>query len=119
TAAPEIFAAANVLDNDRYTYWATDDKVTTGELILTLPAAVEFDVVRLRENIKLGHRVGKFAVDIDENGKWREVFTGEVIAANRLLRSKTLLKTNRVRLRIIEARAPLAISDFALFRVAK
>jgi len=48
------YDAANVIDGDRYTYWATNDDVKQGELILTLPKESEFDVVRLRENIKLG-----------------------------------------------------------------
>ncbi|MDR1817300.1 MAG: alpha-L-fucosidase [Puniceicoccales bacterium] len=137
------WGATNTTDGDRYTYWATADGVTTGELVLTLPAPVTFNIVRLRENIRLGHRVGRFAVDIFENGAWREIHTGEAIAANRLLWTREVkgqgtekeqgtakgqgtetgagagtavnYTTNRVRLRVLEARAPLAISDFSLF----
>ena len=53
------FGPAKVLDNDRYSYWSTDDAVHTPSLTLTLPEAREFNVIRLRENIKLGQRIEK------------------------------------------------------------
>jgi len=110
----------NVLDGDRYSYWATDDGVTTGELTLTLPAPVEFNVVRLRENIKLGHRVGKFVVEARVDGEWREVFAGEAIAACRLHWQKDKpIRADAVRLRVLEARGPLAISEFGIYRMPK
>src|SRR6202008_3686683 len=57
------FGPANLLDNDRYTYWATDDKVHTPELILNLNRHKTFNVIQLRENIKLGQRIDEVAVD--------------------------------------------------------
>ena len=108
------FAPANVLDGDRYTYWATDDGVTNAILTLTLPAVAEFNVVRLRENIKLGHRVDGFAVDTWQDGEWREYAKGQSIGACRLLRGARI-KTDRVRLRITAAAACPCISDFGLF----
>jgi len=57
------FGPAHLLDNDRYSYWATDDKVKTPELILDLHKKKSFNVIRLRENIKLGQRIEEVAVD--------------------------------------------------------
>ncbi|MDR2850209.1 MAG: alpha-L-fucosidase [Verrucomicrobiota bacterium] len=108
------FAPANVLDGDRYTYWATDDGATNAVLTLTLPAVAEFNVVRLRENIKLGHRVDAFAVDAWQDGGWREYAAGQSIGACRLFRGPKV-KTDRVRLRVTRASACPCISDFGLF----
>jgi alpha-L-fucosidase len=108
------FAASNVLDADRYSYWATEDNITTATLMLTLPEPKEFNVVRLRENIKLGHRIGSFAIDISQDGQWKEIAKGQSIGACRLLKTNKV-KTDKVRLRILESRACPCISDFGLF----
>ena len=60
--APQ-FAATNVLDGRRDTYWATDDAVKTPELILDFGQATTFNIVRLREFLPLGQRIEAFALD--------------------------------------------------------
>ena len=113
--AKHPFAPANVTDHDRYTYWATDDGVTNATLTLTLPAVAAFNVVRLRENIKLGHRVDGFAVDVWQDGQWRECAKGQSIGACRLFLLDSKVKSDRVRLRITSAAACPCISDVGLF----
>ncbi len=108
------YDAANVIDGDRYTYWTTNDDVKQGELILTLAKESAFDVIRLRENIKLGHRVDGFAVDTWQAGAWKEFASGKSIGACRLLRGEKV-KTAKVRLRITAAAACPCISDIGLF----
>jgi alpha-L-fucosidase len=108
------YEPARVVDRDRYSYWATDDGVTQATLTLTLPAAVEFDVVRLRENIRLGHRVDGFVVEVWQGQAWKEYAKGQSIGACRLIRGSKV-QTDRVRLRITSAAACPCISDFGLF----
>jgi len=67
------YGAQFLLDNDRYSYWATDDAVTTPALVLTLAGTKTFNVIRLRENIKLGQRIDSFAVDAMLNGQWNSI----------------------------------------------
>ncbi|MFN3379810.1 MAG: alpha-L-fucosidase, partial [Runella zeae] len=55
-SSDQAFAPENVRDADRYSYWGTPDGVTTGEITLQFSKPTTFDVVRLRENIKLGVR---------------------------------------------------------------
>lgn len=111
---PHPYAPSNALDGDRYTHWATDDGVTEAALTVTLPAVTEFNVIRLRENIKLGHRVDAFAVDVWQNGAWQEYASGQSIGACRLIRGPKA-KSDRVRLRVTRAAACPCISDFSLF----
>jgi alpha-L-fucosidase len=103
-------------DNDRYSYWATDDNVITPELVIEFDEPKSFNVVRLRENIKLGQRVTSFVIDANEEGKWREIASGTSIGANRLIRLSQNIVTDKVRLRITGAHASIALSDFALFK---
>ena len=110
------FGPANLLDNDRYSYWATDDKVKTPELVLDLHKKKSFNVIRLRENIKLGQRIDEVAVDAWRDGKWQQVAMATSIGGNRLIRLPESIITNKVRLRITKAPVCIALSDFGLYK---
>lgn len=110
------FGPAFLMDNDRYSYWATDDAVTTPQLVIDLHSKKTFNVIRLRENIKLGQRINSVAVDAFENGAWREIGAATSIGANRLIRLPQNISTSRVRLRVTGSNACVALSDFGLFK---
>ena len=108
------FAAENVIDDERDTYWSTDDGVTTPELVLDLGRPVTFNVVSLREFLPLGQRVEAFAIDRWEDGRWQEFGRGTSIGNRRLLRGAAVT-TDRVRLRITRASVCPALSEVGLF----
>ncbi len=110
------YGPAFLLDNDRYSYWATDDNVLTPQLTIDLGKKQTFNVIRLRENIKLGQRISSFAVDALEQGQWKEIAAATSIGANRLLRLPQNISTNKVRIRITGSAACIALSDIGLFR---
>ncbi len=110
------FEAARVLDGDPATYWSTPDGATTPVLTLDLPPAHAFDLIRLREYLPLGVRVTRFAVDAEVDGAWRTLATHQGIGAQRVIRLPAAVAARRVRLRILEAPACPAITEFALFR---
>jgi alpha-L-fucosidase len=109
------FGTNHLLDADRYSYWATDDAITNPELIIELPQNQTFDIIRLRENIKLGQRIEGYTIDIQQNGNWTEIFKGESIGANRLIKLNAPTKTTKLRLRITQSPVCIALSDFGLF----
>jgi alpha-L-fucosidase len=109
------FAAANVLDARRDTYWSTDDGVTTPELVLELPRPVTFDVVSLREHLPLGQRIEGWALDAWSGGAWRELARGAAIGSRRLWRGADVT-TDRVRLRITKAPVCPALAELSLHR---
>lgn len=109
------FAPVNLLDDDRYSYWSTDDAVHTPVLTLTLPAEKEFNVIRLRENIKLGQRIEAVEVEALLNGAWQKIAAATSIGANRLIRLPENVKTNQVRLKITKSPVSIALSDFGLY----
>ena len=108
------FAPGKVTDDRRETYWATDDTVTTGELIFDLGKPVTFNIVRLREFLPLGQRVDEFALDQWQDDKWVEFHAGTSIGSCRLVRGKPIT-TGKLRLRITKAAACPAISEVGLF----
>jgi alpha-L-fucosidase len=107
------FAADQVLDGKRETYWCSDDTAPTPELVLDLGKNVTFNVVSLREYLPLGQRVDEWALDRWENGAWASFAQGTAIGARRLWRGPAVT-TGKVRLRIVRAPVCPAISEFAL-----
>ncbi|MEN0052813.1 MAG: alpha-L-fucosidase [Mucilaginibacter sp.] len=110
------FGTSFLLDNDRYTYWATDDAVTTPSLTADMHTPKTFNVIRLRENIKLGQRIEGAAIDVWQNNAWKEIATVPTIGANRLIRLPQNITASKVRLRITGSPAAIALSDFGLFK---
>lgn len=108
------FAPGNTVDGNRETYWATDDSVTTGEVVLDMGKPVTFNVVRVREYLPLGQRVDSFALDAWEDGKWTEFAGATSIGNQRLLPTRTIT-SSKVRLRITKAAVCPAISEIGLF----
>jgi alpha-L-fucosidase len=108
------FRLANLLDGKRSTYWATDDEVTTPELVLALSKPVTFNVVSLGEYLPLGQRIAGFALDQWQAGQWTEFAKGTSIGNQRLVRGKPIT-TDKVRLRITQGSACPALSEFGLY----
>lgn len=108
------FGANHLLDGDRYSYWATDDNVTTAELVVELCKDFTFNIVRLRENIKLGQRLDSVSVEIWDGGGWRRLAQATSIGACRLIRLKEYVTTSRIRLKLESPVCP-ALSEFSLF----
>jgi alpha-L-fucosidase len=108
------FVAANLVDHNRNTYWATDDTVTTPQLTLTWEHPVTFNVVSLREYLPLGQRVEAFALDQWAQGQWIEFAKGTSIGNHRLIRGAPVT-TDRVRLRITQAPVCPALCELGLY----
>ncbi len=107
------FAAGNATDGDRSSYWASDDSVTTPELVLAFDEPVTFSVFSLREHLPLGQRVEGWALDTWRDGAFHELATGASIGSRRLWRGAPVT-TRRVRLRITRAPVAPAIAELAL-----
>jgi len=110
------FGPQFLTDDDRYSYWATDNNVTTPSLVVDLHHPATFNVIRLRENIKLGQRIEGAAIDIYQNGSWKQIAAVNSIGANRLIRLPQNVITTKVRLRITASPVCISISDFGLFK---
>ena len=116
--ASKKYGTSFLTDADRYSYWATDDTVLHPQLTASWQKPVSFNVIRLRENSKLGQRVTGFAIDAWQHNEWKEIAVATSIGANRLVRLPELITTDKLRLRITGADACIALSDFGLFREA-
>ncbi len=109
-----IYGAAQVLDGDLGTYWATDDSVTSASLELDLGEAETFNVIRMQEPVYLGQRVAAYRVEAWQDGEWQTISRGTTIGHKKLDRLEEPVTTRRVRLVIEEALAAPLIAEFGL-----
>jgi alpha-L-fucosidase len=98
------FAAENVLDGKKETYWATDDDVTTPSIEIDLGGEVEFNVIRMEENIALGQRIAEYKLEAMTGGQWKQIAGGKTIG-NRKLDRIPKQKASKIRLTITKSRA--------------
>ncbi|MCC8408278.1 alpha-L-fucosidase [Mucilaginibacter sp. UR6-1] len=112
----KLYGTKFLTDADRFSYWATDDKVNTPTLTLSFKKPVSFNVIQLRENIKLGQRIEEIAVDAYQNGEWKQVATATSIGSKRLIRLPQNITASKVRLRIVKSPVSIALSDFGLYK---
>jgi alpha-L-fucosidase len=109
------FSAKNLVDENEATYWATDDAVTAPELEVDFRAERQVGVIRLREAIALGQRIGAFGIDAWQDGTWKEIVKGTSIGACRLIRLETPVATSKLRLRITDSPVCIMLAELAVF----
>jgi alpha-L-fucosidase len=110
----EIFSATNVTDDNRETYWATDDGVTRGSIEIQLDQTRTFTYVLLQEYIKLGQRVKSFTVECWVGDNWKTVATGTTIGYKRILPIDPVT-TDKLRINVLDARACPLISAVEVY----
>lgn len=108
------FGTANLKDGNRYSYWSADDSAYHPQIILEWKEEQEFDLIRIRENIKLGQRVEAFGVDAWINGAWTEIGKATSIGSARILMLPQT-RTKKLRIRIENCPVAPAISEIGVF----
>lgn len=112
------FSEKNLFDNDRYTYYASDDDVLNPTIEINLAHDQEFDLIRLRENIKLGQRLDSVQVEVWSDDNWKPLASATSIGSTRLIKLEKPVRASKLRLKLYAPVAP-TLSDFALFKEAK
>ena len=108
------FSAANLLDGNNKTYWATDDGVLKASVVIALDGEKAFNHILLQEYIPLGQRVREFSVDAWVDGAWKQIAKGTSIGYKRILKTD-MVSTTKLRLNIDAAAACPAIATLELY----
>jgi len=109
------FGVSQLTDGNRYSYWATDDAVKTPELILKWETPQRFNLVRLRENIKLGQRIEAVELDAWIDGAWVKAGGATSIGACRIIKLDKAISTTKLRLRVTQSPVCVALSEIGIF----
>ena len=108
------FGAEKAIDNNKDTYWATDDAVTKASLVIDLGKPTLFNRFLVQEYIRLGQRVKSFTVEALVDGNWKEITKGTTIGYKRILRFPSV-KATKVRLNITDSKSCPTISNVGIY----
>jgi alpha-L-fucosidase len=108
------YGGAKITDDDKETYWATDDGVVTGTITIDLKESKAVKYVVLQEYIALGQRVNSFNIEVNTNGSWRKVSDATTIGYKRIIKLDPV-ETNQVRINILDAKACPLISSVQVY----
>jgi arylsulfatase A-like enzyme/alpha-L-fucosidase len=111
----KLFPVKNLVDDDPYSYWATDDHVTQPTVELSWATPQRIDLIRLRENIKLGQRIEKLMVEVWENQAWKVIDSATSIGFNRIIALAKPVTTQKLRIRITQSPAAIVLSEIGVF----
>lgn len=116
-----LFSPANVLDGNKDTYWAMNDKEMTGALEIDLGGTYTIDAFVVQEYIALGQRIGGYNIDVAQSGAtgYKTVVTGTSMGYKRIHKLSASVNTSRIRLRITQANATPMISSLQALGVRK
>lgn len=86
TRTPGNFAASNITDGDKNTYWATNDDENEGTFTIDLGESKNIHYVVLQEYVALGQRVRSFTIETsDDNSSWETFAEGTTIGYKRIM----------------------------------
>ena len=112
------FGAANVLDSNKETYWATEDGIKSAAITITLEMPTTFNRFLVQENIALGQRVKTFTLEAKMDNGWQEIASETTIGYKRILRLPETIAT-AIRLNIKDAKACPTITNIELYHAPK
>jgi alpha-L-fucosidase len=108
------FNAQKAIDNDKHTYWATDDEITTASVTIDFGKPTTFNRFMAQEYIRLGQRVISFTVEAQVGDEWKEIVAATTIGYKRILRFPTV-EANKIRLSITGSKACPLISNIGVY----
>ena len=110
----EDFACCHLTDGRKTSSWASDAELPIS-LELDLGAPKAFDVIELREDLKLGQRIAAFHVQVELDGVWQEFGSGYTVGYKRLLRG-SVVEAQKIRVTITEAQALPLLTKISLYK---
>lgn len=110
------YAASNVLDTKKESYWSVNNQTKTASLTFTLSKKRTFNCFEIKEYIKLGQRIGSFTIEVEQNGKWNKVYKGSTIGYKKLAKFDDV-DAQKVRITFINSLACPVIESVRLFKV--
>ena len=108
------YACHHLTDGLETSSWASDAELPI-QLELDLGSPKTFDVIELREDLKLGQRIAAFHVQVELDGVWQEFGSGYTVGYKRLLRG-SVVEVQKIRVTITEAQALPLLTKISLYK---
>ena len=111
------FACRHLTDDLETSSWANDADLPI-QLELDLGSPKTFDVIELREDLKLGQRIAAFHVQVEVDGVWQEFGSGHTVGYKRLLRG-AVVEAQKIRVVITESQALPLLTKISLYKTPR
>lgn len=108
------FRAENAIDNNKHTYWTTDEGVIKASLEFSFDKPTTINRFLVQEYIPKGQRVKAFSLEYEADGKWITIDTQTTIGYKRILRFDPIT-TSKLRFNIIDSKDIPLISNIEIF----
>ena len=108
------YAGHHLTDGLETSSWASDAELPI-QLELDLGSPKTFDVIELREDLKLGQRIAAFHVQVELDGVWQEFGSGYTVGYKRLLRG-SVVEAQKIRVTITETQALPLLTKISLYK---
>ena len=108
------FAATNLTDENKDTYWATNDDQTTAHIEIDLGQNQSVKYIVIQEYIQLGQRIKSFTIEVNKNDAWQIVAKATTIGYKRIIKIAPV-DTDKVRIKITGAKACPVISNVEVY----
>ena len=108
------FACYHLTDGRKTSSWASDAELPI-PLEIDLGTPKTFDVIELREDLKLGQCIAAFYVQVELDGVWQEFGSGYTVGHKRLLRG-SVVEAQKIRVTITEAQALPLLTKISLYK---
>ncbi|WP_394775659.1 alpha-L-fucosidase [Flavobacterium sp.] len=108
------FVAKNVTDQNKNSYWATDDNVKSASIVFEFDKPTSINRILLQEYIKLGQRVKAFNIEAKIDGNWKTVANETTIGYKRILRIERVI-ASALKIHITDSKASIVISNIQAF----
>ena len=109
------FVCHHLTDGLETSSWASDAELPI-QLEIDLGIPKTFDVIELREDLKLGQRIATFHVQVELDGVWQEFGSGFTVGYKRLLRG-SMVEAQKVRVIITEAQDLPVLTKISLYKI--
>ncbi len=108
------FNPANLVDNNKETFWATDNTITTSDIVIDLGIEKCIRYLVLSEYIRLGQRVRSFEIEVLKDKDWVTVATGTTIGYKRII-SLDPVFAQKIRISITGSKACPVLSEIEVY----
>lgn len=112
TSRKRGYPGNQLIDGKPDTYWASDDRLAGIELTFKEPVSV--NRILLREAIEYGQRIKSFEVEAWITNQYQPITRGTTIGNKRILKFDQV-KTEKIRVRITDAKANPILNEVQLF----
>ncbi|NDV44798.1 alpha-L-fucosidase [Flagellimonas sediminis] len=110
----ETYAPSKMIDEDKDSYWSTDDGVTSASFEIDFGEEKTIDFLILQEYIPLGQRVAAFDVFAWQGGSWKKIASETTIGYKRILPIEKT-RTSKLKVAITESLGCPVLSNVEIY----